>query len=559
MTPSAPVRVAALQFAVGDDLDANLAACLRLVDRAARHRPHLMVLPEFVNHLAWYRDAEHCYEVAVTLDGPFVAAIAQRARQHRCYIKLNVTLRREEGAVTGTNILLDPEGRIAAVNDKQVLMGNENNFLRPACEPAPVVETPIGRLGMYACMDGVIPEVARSLAVRGAQVLLNSLNSFALDEAALHIPVRAAENRVFVVAANKVGPLVPDALRPTVAAKLQIDPAWLDGAGESQIVGPDGAVLAKAPRRGEAVVWADIEPARADDKRRGDGADLMADRRPALYRAIAAPPVGEPPETAGVAAPQALAAVYRPTARGPQAVAEALAAIAQAEAAGVQLLALPELFHLPADADPAAAAEATPSLLAAVQAALRGPCLAALTVVEAGQHVGVLVGREGVVLRQPQLHPAGRQRWIRPGEALRVADVGWARVALVVGNDALFPETFRLAALAGAEVVVVLTAGTEPWELGLGFAERAAENRVNLLVAADGDGAIYAVTEDFTLWTPWRHRPFDGCINTPVVTPAGPGLTTAAIYPAAAHNKQVSHRTHLLANRPWRLAGPLVA
>lgn len=555
MTSPAPVRVAALQFAVGDDLDANLAACLRLIDRAAEHRPHLMVLPEFVNHLAWYRDAEHCYRVAVTLDGPFVNAIAGRARQHGCYIKLNVTLRREEDAVTGTNVLLDPEGHIAAVNDKQILMGNENNFLRPACEPAPVVETPIGRLGMYACMDGVIPEVARSLAVRGAQVLLNSLNSFALDEAALHIPVRAAENRVFVVAANKVGPLVPDDLRPAVAARLQIDPAWLDGAGESQIVAPDGTVLARAPRRGEAVVWADIEPARADDKRRPDGADLMADRRPALYRPLAAPPAdGAYP----AAAAQALAAVYRPAARGPQAVAEALAAIAQAEAAGVRLLALPELFHLPADADPAAAAATTSGLLAAIRAALHGSCLVALSMVEDGQHVGLLVGREGVVVRQPQLHPAGRQRWIRPGETLPVADVGWARVALVVGNDALFPETFRLAALAGAEVVAAITAAVEPWELRLGFAERAAENRVNLLAAADTGGAIYAVAEDFTLWTPWRHRPFDGCINTPVVTPAGLGLTTAAIYPAAAHNKQVSHRTHLLANRPWRLAGPLV-
>lgn len=556
MTPPATVRVAAVQFAVGDDLDANLATCLRLIDRAAEHRPHLLVLPEFVNHLAWYRDAEHCYRVAVTLDGPFVDAVAARARQHGCYIKLNVTLRREGDAVTGTNILLDPDGRIAAVNDKQILMGNENNFLRPACEPAPVVETPIGRLGMYACMDGVIPEVARSLAVRGAQVLLNSLNSFALDEAALHIPVRAAENRVFVVAANKVGPLVPDDLRPAVAARLQIDPAWLDGAGESQIVAPDGAVLARAPRRGEAVVWADIEPAQADDKRRPDGADLMADRRPALYRPLAAPPADGAYPTA---ATQALAAVYRPAARGPQAVAEALAAIAQAEAAGVRLLALPELFHLPADAEPAAAAATTPDLLAAIRAALRGPCLVALSVVEDGQHVGLLVDREGVVLRQPQLHPAGRQRWIRPGEALQVADVGWARVALVVGNDALFPETFRLAALAGAEVVAAITAAVEPWELRLGFAERAAENRVNLLAAADTGGAIYAVAEDFTLWTPWRHRPFDGCINTPVVTPAGPGLTTAAIYPAAAHNKQVSHRTHLLANRPWRLAGPLVA
>ncbi len=552
-----PLRVAALQFAVGDDLDANLATCLRLIDQAAQHQPQLMVLPEFVNHLAWYHDSDHCRRVAVTLDGPFVGAIAERASRYACYIKINVTLRREEGRVSGTNILFDPQGRILACNDKQILMGNENNFLCPADEVAPVVTTPIGRLGMYACMDGVIPEVARSLAVRGAQILLNSLNSFALDEADLHIPVRAAENRVFVVAANKVGSLVPDALRAAVAARLQIDPAWLEGAGESQIVAPDGAVLAKGPRRGEAVVLADIEPDRADDKRRFDGADLMAGRRPALYRALAEPPIdGDYP----AAADRVQVAVHRPVGRGPQAVAEVLAAIPQAEAAGVQLLALPELFHLPADTPPAAAEATTPALLAHLQAALRGPCLVALSVVENGQHVGVLLSREGVILRQPQLHAIGRHSWARPGDRVQVADAGWGRVALVVGNDTLFPETFRLAALAGAEVVAATTATLESWELSLGYAERAAENRVNLVVAAAAAGGIYAVTEDFTLWTPWRNRPFDGRISTPEVTHAADAaLTVAPVYPAAAHNKLVSHRTHLLAGRPWRLAGPLVA
>ncbi len=554
-----PVRVAALQFAVGDDLDANLATCLRLIDRAATVQPHLMVLPEFVNHLAWYQDADHCRRVAVTLDGPFVRAVAERACRHRCYIKINVTLRREHDGVTGTNILLDPQGHIAAVNDKQVLMGNENNFLQPAGAVAPVVATPIGRLGMYACMDGVIPEVTRSLAVRGAQILLNSLNSFALDEAALHIPVRAAENRVFVVAANKVGALVPEALRPAVAARLQIDPTWLEGAGESQIVAPDGAVLARAPRQGEAVIWADIDPAQADDKRRPDGADLMAGRRPALYGAIAQPPA---PARFPVGARRAQVAVYQPVHGGPQAVAEVLAAVPQAERAGAQLLALPELFHLEtmAKIDPDEAEQASRALLNAVRAVLAGSCLVALSLVEAGQHVGVLVAREGVLLRQPQLHAIGRHAWARPGDDVAVADVGWARVALVVGNDTLFPEVFRLAALQGAEVAVALTTVLEPWENTLGFAERAAENRVNLIAASPHGGGIYAITEDFTLWTPWPHRPFDGRISTPEITPAADGgLTLATVYPAAAHNKLVSYRTDLLAGRPWRLAGPLVA
>lgn len=89
-------------------------------------------------------------------------------------------------------------------------------------------------------MDGVIFETPRGLALRGAQVLGNSLNSFALDEASLHVPVRAAENRVFVVAANKVGPLVPEGLLEAVAARIKEAPRFLHGAGERPDRRPEG-------------------------------------------------------------------------------------------------------------------------------------------------------------------------------------------------------------------------------------------------------------------------------------------------------------------------------
>ncbi len=52
----ATVRVAAVQFAVGDDVPANLATCLRMVGEAAARGARLIVLPEFVNHLSWYDD-----------------------------------------------------------------------------------------------------------------------------------------------------------------------------------------------------------------------------------------------------------------------------------------------------------------------------------------------------------------------------------------------------------------------------------------------------------------------------------------------------------------------
>ncbi|MGI9645049.1 MAG: carbon-nitrogen hydrolase family protein, partial [Ilumatobacteraceae bacterium] len=202
------VRVAAAQFATTTDLGVNLETCLRAIDTAAREGADLVVLPEFANHISVYESAEHCREVAVDLGGDFLAACAERAASTAMHVVVTVTLRRAD-AVTVTNVMFGPGGELLGTSDKQILMGNERAFLAAGEVRAPVIDTAIGPIGMYSCMDGVTSETPRGLAVQGARLLTNSLNSFALDEAALHIPVRAAENEVFVVAANKVGPLLP--------------------------------------------------------------------------------------------------------------------------------------------------------------------------------------------------------------------------------------------------------------------------------------------------------------------------------------------------------------
>lgn len=546
------IRAAAAQFGVGTNVQENLQTCLRLIDQAAQKQPDVLVLPEFVNHIAWYADAEHCWRAAVSLEDEFIEAIGRKARQHGCYIKINVTLKRQDGKVTGTNLLFDRQGSLAGWNDKQILMGNENNFLEKASQAAPIIETDFGRVGMYACMDGVIPEVARALAVRGAHILLNSLNSFAYDEAALHIPVRAAENKVFVVAANKVGPLVPPDLREAVAARLKIAPHFLEGAGESQIVAPDGSVLAKAPRRGEAVIWAELDPRQAEDKRRPDGTHIFASRQPERYAPLAQP---SSPGRQSPAAKEGVGAVIQIEASGAQAVQQAAEWVQQAEAAQAQIIVLPELFHITTLPDAEAQSR---QMVERLQRVLQ-QALIATSIVEDGTHTGILFDRRGIVLRQPQLHPCARHAWSKLGRSVNVFDAPWGRVALVVGGDAIFPETFRLAALQGAQVVAVPTAILEPWECNLGLPERAAENRFNVLAASRAHSGIYAVSEDFTLWTEWKNRPFDGNINTPLVTRAsGPGPTLACIYPAAAENKMISHRTDVLHGRPWHLAEPLI-
>ncbi|MGW5415807.1 nitrilase-related carbon-nitrogen hydrolase [Actinomadura geliboluensis] len=534
-----PVRVAAVQFAAGLDVPRNLAACLRLVDRAAARGARVIVLPEFCNRLSWYEDRESARRHACTLDGPFLAAVSARAAAHRAHVKVNVTLAGAGGRVTVSSLLYGPDGALLGRSDKLTLMGAEGDHLDPGTAAGPVVATPHGRLAMYACMEGVTSDVPRDLAVRGAQVLLNSLNSFATDEAGLHVPVRAAENRVWVVAANKVGPLLPAAPLPAIAERLGVPPDLLDGAGESQIVAPDGTVVAKAPRTGEAVVVADIDPSLADRKTRPDGTDLFAARRPRLYAPIVRPPRPR-------AAPPGAAKVDAAVVRSP-------GLVRRAARAGAELIVLPEL---------AFGAEAAPGdVVKELAEALEGTTAHAVTTVRDGAaHAAYLVNAGGLAGRQLQLHASARHSgWATEyGEEVGVFTLPWGRLALVTGDDALYPEVFRLAAIADADAVAVPFTPAEDWETALGLPERAAENRLNVVAAGPDGGLILALPADFTLWTAWA-GPFEGRISHPLVTRAAEPVTVAAVHPAQAVNRLVSKNTDLVGGRPAHALAALAA
>ncbi len=513
----AELVAAAAQFAVAEDVEANLSVCLEAIGEAADEGADLVVLPEFCNHLSVYESDGHCREVSVELDGRFVRACAQRARRLGVYVVLSVTLRRSQG-VTITSLLLSPSGGVVAQADKQMLMGNERAHLRAGKHLAPVADTPFGRIGMYSCMDGVTCEVPRALSLGGARLLANSLNSFALDEASLHVPSRAVENQVFVVAANKVGPLVPQSRMEEFGSALGIGAAALCGAGESQIVAPDGEVLSIAPRFGSCVVSARID---LDEVVRVREAFPMPIRRPGLYASLSAPGSEAPPD-GGVSCSAAV--VWD---------AESIPA---ALASGAALVVAAELSPIPPE---------IPEGVIFVTTQRRDD-----------QHLGVAVGSdEGVILSQPQLHATRRLDWARgAGDGLQTVDLSWGRLALAVGDDIRLPEVGRLAAVAGASVLAVCHRPPSMEEATLMLAERAAENRICIVAAAPGEtltGCALLSPPADSLWGGDRAGSFDGTINNPDVRLAAEGqdFLLGAIHPGRAKRRDISKGTNLVDGR----------
>ena len=535
------LKVAAVQFATGSDLEENLATCLRMLDTAVAQGADLVVLPEFCNHISVYDDAAHCRAVAVALDGPWMRAFAQRVAEHGIHAAMAVTVPQADDRVTVTGVLFDPNGNVAATADKQMLMGNERAFLSSGSGANPVTDTVFGPVGLYSCMDGVTFEIPRTLAVRGARLLMNNLNSFARDEAALHIPVRAAENGVFVAAANKVGPLLPSDRVDAFSEALGVPPETLNGAGESQIVGPDGKVLAIGPVAGEAVVIAEVDLSDVDPGR-------LSGRRPEVYAPLAQAHTAQP--ASGLASEVVVACV--PGARqNPELIDEAFDS-------GVSLVILPELTRAPAT---------IPEGVLVVTTALREDQTSHIQHghIQHGhiQHRGQVWSAQGLVHEQPQIHRSDRYPKVTDlGSDVDLYRTPFGDLAVLVADDHRYPEAVRLAAVAGAHIVVVCWQPEHLWEWDLALVERAAENRVSLAACGPAGSAGAAIMLDppaDSLWNPQRSSAYDGTINTPTTIRAelGDGLLIATLHPGRALDREVSKDTDLVGGRPWQASAVL--
>ena len=132
-----------------------------------------------------------------------------------------------------------------------------------------------------------------------------------------------------------------------------------------------------------------------------------------------------------------------------------------------------------------------------------------------------------------------------------------------MGEDSLYPETFRLAAYQNVEIAAVPFNVQDRWETEFGLLERSVENRFSIVAATRpnlalekyGQSLLTTISRDFTLWTEWQTRPFDGNINYPILL-RGDNIE-AEIFPANAENRFVSKGTDVVDGRAWWLLKPL--
>jgi predicted amidohydrolase len=263
------VAVAQIEPKLGEK-ERNLAECLDRIEAAAAAGARLVVLPECAIPGYMFESPDEALPFAEEVPGPSTEVLAEVCRRLDVHVVCGL-LERDGDALRNAAAFVGPEGLIGCYRKTHLPFLGVDRFV-VAGDEFPVYDTPLGKIGVEICYDLRFPEVTRSLALRGADIVAHPTNfpMAARIQTELITVARAAENRIFLLTANRVG-----------------KERWAEFCGWSQIVDPYGKRLAEADETEEKLLVAEIEIEKARDKDYVIPGDyelyLFGHRRPELY------------------------------------------------------------------------------------------------------------------------------------------------------------------------------------------------------------------------------------------------------------------------------------
>jgi predicted amidohydrolase len=520
MTMSTPApmftryRAAAIQYepTLGEK-EKNVTDLLHLVEEAAQHNARLIVLPEMATTGYCWESRTEIAPYVEPIPGPTTDRFQQLAAQYDCFIAIGLAeVDPATNVYYNSMALIGPHGLIGTYRKIHSYI-SEPRWARDGDLGMPVWETPLGRLAGLICQDASFFEAARIPALRKADVLLFPTNWLEEKCPSSWWMARAFENGVYFIAADRYG----------IERGVQFS-------GGSCVIDPDGSIQDYLDS-GEGIVYGEVDLTRSRNKSWGSSqgeisGDRLADRQPTEYISLvnntylweplryhSLYEMGELPagqlSCAGIIQADLQAFLGgreielesgRPDRASPIALLrDTLKTLLNDHApARPDVMVLPELM-LPG---PSGTHELTPETIARIQAGaieIPGPEIDELVALANEYQISLVLGvaekvttrsqDEGTINRLPtyyntvllidpegvygkyrKIHLTRSDRlWANPGNlGLPTFDTPTGRIGLATGYDVLFPETLRVLAGKGADLVCAPTFLNFPDPIGLG-------------------------------------------------------------------------------------------
>jgi predicted amidohydrolase len=262
------MRVGFFQFApMFGEVLRNLDKVVETLDRVDAD---LIVLPELFASGYQFVSQDEVIRLAEPVpDGPTTRRLIELAKHRRMVVVAGLPERAGDVCYNSA-VVVGPSGFMGCYR-KTHLFFEETLFFTPGDTGFQVWDIGSAKIGVMICFDWYYPEAARTLALKGAEIICHPSN-LVLPDCPNSMPIRCLENRVFAITCNRIGSEARGGKDPLVFI------------GNSEVVAPRGAILHRAPRDHEELSIVEIDPADARNKALTAYNDLLRDRRESLYR-----------------------------------------------------------------------------------------------------------------------------------------------------------------------------------------------------------------------------------------------------------------------------------
>ena len=262
-------KVAITQIKSSTDKEENLRTAISMIEQAGRGGAELIAFPEFLMAFSpANQSAEELSKIAEALDGRFISTLGQAASNNRIAVLATIyETSTTPHRVFDTAVWLDALGHIALSYRKLHLYDafgfKESDKFEPGDAVPPPVVSGGCRFGLMICYDVRFPEMARMLALEGANVLIVPAGwvqgELKTDHWQTMIKARALENGCYVIA-------------PAQTGNIYI--------GHSMVVDPLGRLIVDLGER-EGLDFIDLDLRLIDETR--ERLPLLANRRADVY------------------------------------------------------------------------------------------------------------------------------------------------------------------------------------------------------------------------------------------------------------------------------------
>jgi beta-ureidopropionase len=153
-------------------VEENRNQALGLLDLALKQGADLVCLPETFPHK--WRSGK-LPDLAETVPGPTIDAVAKRAREHKCYVICPIVTVREDRRLNSA-VVIGRDGSVLGIYDKLQPVTSSPDYtvfedgLLPGSE-LPVFDLDFGRVGVQICFDAGFPEHWQALADKGVRAV----------------------------------------------------------------------------------------------------------------------------------------------------------------------------------------------------------------------------------------------------------------------------------------------------------------------------------------------------------------------------------------------------